>query len=293
MNNWTEIRTAFQVVRLGTISSAAEVLGIHRATVIRHIDALEAEMGAKIFHRHARGYTATDVGQDLLRVAQATEEQFGDLMSRTKGRSAELTGELIITSHEQVASLILPSLGRFRTQNPMILVRYLASPKLLKLEYGEAHIAVRSGPKPDQPDNVVQHFFDVKLGLYAHESYVRLRGVPAGADDYGLHNFVCWQTGNTQFPFYRWFSNNLPTEAIALQTANQAIAEKAVLLGMGIGFFPVHEAQKLPELIEVVPRQDDWSVPLWLVTHVDLHRSAKIQSFLRVLKSEKEQGIDR
>ena len=62
---------------------------------------------------------------------------------------------------------------------------------------------------------------------------------------------------------------------------------------MGIGFFPVHEAQKRPELIEVVPRQDDWSVPLWLVTHVDLHRSAKIQSFLRVLKSEKEQGIDR
>jgi hypothetical protein len=41
MDNWDEIRTAFQVARVGTVSGAAEVLGVHHATVIRHIDALE------------------------------------------------------------------------------------------------------------------------------------------------------------------------------------------------------------------------------------------------------------
>jgi DNA-binding transcriptional LysR family regulator len=288
VNNWTEIRTAYQVARLGTISAAAEVLGIHRATVIRHIDALEVEMGAKIFQRHARGYTATEVGQDLLRVAQATEDQFSDLVSRTKGRSAELTGELIVTSHEHVAGLILPALHRFRTQNPMISVRYLASPKLLKLEYGEAHVAVRSGPQPDQPDNVVQHFFDVKLGLYVHESYAAQHGIPASEADYGDHAFACWQTGNPRFPFAKWFAKNVPASSMAFQTAHQAIAERAVLLGMGIGFFPVHEAEKRTDLIEVAARQEDWQVQLWLVTHVDLHRSTKVQSFLKVLKDEQD-----
>jgi DNA-binding transcriptional LysR family regulator len=45
MDKWTEIKTSYQVARLGTVRAAADVLGIHRATVIRHIDALEAELG--------------------------------------------------------------------------------------------------------------------------------------------------------------------------------------------------------------------------------------------------------
>ena len=58
MDKWTEIKAAYQVARLGTVSAAAEVLGVHRATVIRHIDALEAELGGTLFHRHNTGYTA-------------------------------------------------------------------------------------------------------------------------------------------------------------------------------------------------------------------------------------------
>ena len=74
MENWDEVRTAFQVARMGTVSGAAEVLGVHHATVIRHIDAIEARLGVKLFQRHARGYTPTEAGQDLLRVAQTTDE---------------------------------------------------------------------------------------------------------------------------------------------------------------------------------------------------------------------------
>ena len=46
MDRWNEVRTAFAVARLGTVSAAAQELGLHRATVIRHIDALEESLGA-------------------------------------------------------------------------------------------------------------------------------------------------------------------------------------------------------------------------------------------------------
>jgi len=72
MDNWNEIRTAFQVARLGTVSGAAELLGVHHATVIRHIDALEKRLGVRLFQRHARGYTPTEAGRDLLATAQVT-----------------------------------------------------------------------------------------------------------------------------------------------------------------------------------------------------------------------------
>ena len=37
-------------------------------------------------------------------------------------------------------------------------------------------------------------------------------------------------------------------------------------------------------LTEVVPPRDEWAAQLWLVTHMDLHRTTKVQSFLTFLK---------
>jgi DNA-binding transcriptional LysR family regulator len=39
-------------------------------------------------------------------------------------------------------------------------------------------------------------------------------------------------------------------------------------------------------LIEVMPSQKEWTAPLWLVTHVDLHRTTKVQAFLKFLKEK-------
>ncbi len=88
--NWDEIRTAFQVARVRTVSGAAEVLGVHHATVIRHIDALEARLSAKLFQRHPRGYTPTEAGRYLLAVGQATEDQFAQLSARIAGAGESL-----------------------------------------------------------------------------------------------------------------------------------------------------------------------------------------------------------
>ena len=59
----------------------------------------------------------------------------------------------------------------------------------------------------------------------------------------------------------------------------------AILAGAGIGFLPAFEADLHPELVEVHPHQNEWSGPLWLVTHVDLHRTTKVQTFLSFLKA--------
>ena len=44
INNWNDNKAANPVTRLGTTSSAAELSGVHRMTVIRHIDTLEADL---------------------------------------------------------------------------------------------------------------------------------------------------------------------------------------------------------------------------------------------------------
>lgn len=92
MQNWDEIKTAFHVARLGTVSAAADVLGVHHSTVIRHIDSLEGRLKVKLFQRHARGYTPTDAGRDVMQVAQATDEQFQQLQIAWSGKAIKLAG---------------------------------------------------------------------------------------------------------------------------------------------------------------------------------------------------------
>ena len=42
------MRTALMVARLGTVKATAEALGVHRATVSRHVDTLEAAFRAPL-----------------------------------------------------------------------------------------------------------------------------------------------------------------------------------------------------------------------------------------------------
>ena len=280
MDHWTEIKTAYEVVRLGTVSAAADALGVHRATVIRHIDLLETELGTKLFQRHARGYTPTEAGQDLLRVAQTTDEQFNQLAMRTKGSATELSGELVITSLESMTPVLMPAIQAFRTEYPNVIIRYITSGRVIKLEYGEAHIAVRAGPKPTELDNVVQPFKTSEVGIYASKNYIERKGT---ITDITEHDFIGPHDTNVGAPFFKWLLANIPSEQIVLRTTNESVGTQAILSGIGVGFMETEKAKK-HGLEQIIAPKEEWQGQSWLVTHVDLHRTAKVQAFLKVLK---------
>ncbi|APZ53005.1 LysR family transcriptional regulator [Salipiger abyssi] len=284
MTNWDEIRTAYQVARLGTVSGAAEVLGVHHATVIRHIDALEARLGVKLFQRHARGYTPTEAGQDLARVAQTTDDQLQQLAGRIKGQGEGVSGELLVTSLINFSPLMVGALASFRATYPDVIVRYLTGTRLFRLEYGEAHVALRAGSVPQEPDNVVQPFSRQAVALYAAKSYVAARGAPKTEQELAAFEFVGYDDPDSRAPFNIWMKPRVPFDRVVFRTEDNRVQQEAVRAGVGLGFLSVHEAQDDPELVQVLPPREEWSSPLWLVTHVDLHRTPKVQAFLRHLK---------
>jgi len=286
VDNWDEIRTAYQVARLGTVSGAADVLGVHHATVIRHIDALEERVGVKLFQRHARGYTATEAGSDLMNVASATDDQFTQLVGRIKGRGGEVTGDLVITTVTGVSNLLTPILTRFQADHPDTTVRYLTDPRLFRLEYGEAHVAIRAGNKPDGPDNVVQPFLSFRPQLCASSDYVKEYGLPKGIADLANHRFVSTDSESSRAPFHKWMKENVPERCIVHRSSEAVALEVAIAAGAGIGFISEWNMPQYPDLVKVMEPLEDWNILLWLVTHVDLHRTAKVQAFVKFLKEE-------
>ncbi|MDE9450849.1 LysR family transcriptional regulator [Aliiroseovarius sp. Z3] len=289
MNHWDEIRTAYHVARAGTVSGAAEALGIHHATVIRHVDALEARLGVKLFQRHARGYTPTEAGADLARIADTTEEQFAQLGARLKGQGEEVTGEVVVTALASFSRRLAPVLAAFQHEHPNTRIRLRTGLRLFRLEYGEAHVAIRAGSAPTEPDNVVQPFMTMDLSLCVAPSYVERYGMPT-KNTLDQHRFIGGDDTNSRAPFVRWMNENVPAENITFRISDDASMQEALLAGAGVGFSTkgLH-----PELIEVMPMQPEWWSQFWLVTHVDLHRTAKVQAVLAHLKrAAKEWAAD-
>jgi DNA-binding transcriptional LysR family regulator len=284
MDSWDEVKTAYQVASSGTVSGAADVLGVHHATVIRHIDALEARLGVKLFQRHARGYTPTEAGADLLQVAKATDDQFTQLAGRIKGQGEGVAGELVVTSVGTIGATVVPILTAYQAVNPGVRVRFMTGERLFRLEYGEAHVAIRAGTMPSEPDNVVQPFVSQQMELVATQDYIDANGTLSGKEDLRDHQFVGPDDLKHPAPFNQWLAGLVSDDHFAFRASSPAFIKEAILAGAGIGFLPRSEMRHYAQLVPVLDSRPEWAAPLWLVTHVDLHRTTKVQTFLKFLK---------
>ena len=284
MDHWTEIRTAYGVARSGTVSKAAQKLGVHRATVNRHIDALEAEIGTRLFLRHRRGYELTDAGREFMEIAERSYDMLEDFFGRIRVQSADVEGEVIVATLFPLTDLILPAILEFRRHHPKTRVRVTTGDELARLELAEAHVALRVGSKATNADYVVQPFCTLDFALFAHRTYIDRHGRPQGQDLTG-HALVGNPDAHSAAPFEVWLATNVDPEQLVLVSANPKVLEDALRSGEGIGFMPVSYARTLPDLEQIVPALPDWQVESWLVTHVDVHRTDKVQSMLNCLKA--------
>ncbi|MCE2517204.1 MAG: LysR family transcriptional regulator [Alphaproteobacteria bacterium] len=284
MDHWTELRTALMVARTGTIMKAAASLNIHRATVNRHIDYLEEQFEIKLFQRHAKGYELTEAGRLFLDVVGRADEMFEDLTSKLKSQKDHISGNVVVTTLPGISTLVMPAINAFRTENPQVTIRLETSAELARLEVGEAHVAIRAGQKPTNPDYVVQLFCHLPFGLYASDSYIARYGKPTAAT-LGDHLFVSAQDEQGRYPFTKWFKANVKDRQISLTTDDLIALAEAVKNGLGLGFMSAHDAANISTLSAVIPLSAETTIPIWMVTHIDLHRTIKVQSFTNHLKA--------
>ena len=148
---------------------------------------------------------------------------------------------------------------------------------------------MRAGSRPDHPDNVVRSFFSLRSTFYAHTRYVERHGLPQTEAELVNHCFVS-HADPSRATFFSWLESTVPPRNIVLRSGSQRVLMESLLAGIGIGFMPVFQAAAMPELHQVMPPRPDWSVPLWLVTHVDLHRTAKVHAISQALHRVAEEA---
>jgi DNA-binding transcriptional LysR family regulator len=128
------------------------------------------------------------------------------------------------------------------------------------------------------------------MGLYATRDYVSRHGRPEGEHNFAGHRFVGPASMTPRAPFLAWMIRNVPAEAITVRSDQAPILRDAILSGLGIGFLHLPLTQGRDDLVEILKPRPDWVVGSWIVTHVDLHRTPKVQAFLKALKDIKSRS---
>ncbi|MEZ5769670.1 MAG: LysR family transcriptional regulator [Paracoccaceae bacterium] len=100
------------VARHGTVSGAAAALGVHHATVIRHVDALEADRREAV--PACPRLCADRSRRRSSQGGEGGDDQFSQLASRLKGGGAEVTGDLVVTTLPDISPIVAPAFASFR-----------------------------------------------------------------------------------------------------------------------------------------------------------------------------------
>lgn len=275
--DWNQARAFLATSEEGSLSAAARKLGQRQPTLSRQVASLEEDLGVMLFERIGRKLMLTQAGIDLLEHVKAMGTA-ADLVSlAASGQSQTVEGEVSITTTDVMAVLHLPRVLRLiRGAAPGISINVSTSNDVRDLMRREADISIRHA-RPDQPDLVGKLIGEMSAHLYASREYLQTRGLPATPADLSGADFIGFDSAAQTLSALSAWGLPLTDRNVKLSTSNGSAYLAMVREGLGIGVAFGENEEMMPDLVPVLPDLDPIVVPVWLVTHRELHTSRRIR----------------
>jgi len=281
--SWDLYRTFGAVLREGSLSGAARALGLTQPSVARHIDALEAAIGADLFVRSQRGLSPTDAALELRPYADALASQSAAFLRTASGPAGEVAGTVRISASEVVGVEHLPPiLAALRRTHPRLAIELVLSNAFDDLLQREADIAIRM-VQPTQQALVTRKAGYLAVGLHAHSDYLDRRGVPHGVADLRDHDVIGF---DVETPAIRAIARLFPAldrASFALRTDSDVAQLAAIRAGFGIGICQTSLAARDPQIVRVLADAFEVRLDLWITMHEDLRSSARCRAVFDAL----------
>ncbi|WP_371170246.1 LysR family transcriptional regulator [Aliiroseovarius sp. 2305UL8-7] len=147
-NSWSHLQTILAVVDAGSYRAAGELLGVTSSTVARHIDAISEELGHPIFVPKGNFRELTDVGKQLVSIADKTQTNLSFLMKNLENESERFGSVQISTLSFVCSDFLAQYIDTWRRDNPDAKLIIDATDRTTAVERGEADVALRLS-RPD------------------------------------------------------------------------------------------------------------------------------------------------
>ncbi|MCB2107337.1 MAG: LysR family transcriptional regulator [Rhodobacteraceae bacterium] len=296
MNNldWSALRDFLAVADTGSFSKAAARLRTSQPTLSRRIAALEEQLKTRLFVRTPRGLLLTDDGETVLEGARRVEQAALAIERTADAAQDKLTGTVRVSLTEGIGSVWLPQkLAAFHREHPELCVEIQVDNRAVDLVRREADIAVRMF-RPKQPDLIAKKVADVAMGLYASKDYIARVGEPVAVRDLKSHSLVAFDEAMLTHDRAVQRLESLFSPDRIVHRSNSFVGQlHATLAGIGLGVHDCFLADAEPSLVRLMPREFNHILEIWLVTHPDVRRSARIRAVFEFLTDSLAKDRDR
>lgn len=274
---WNDYRVVLAIHRMGGLAPAARSLGVNHATVFRQVNAMETRLGARLFDRHRSGYGLTAVGEVALSAAEAMEVQVLAAERRMAGGDLNLTGTIRVTApDDMVQRLLLPMFASFRERYAKIELEVIVDNRFLNLSRREADVALR--PTATAPEAMTGiNIGPLNMTIYGTAG---LASRVASGQEIGSLPWVGWEDGAETLRFGGFYRSRGLQPVFAYRSNSLLAQVSAAEAGMGVAILPCFAGDTSPLLQRLEPVDPLFSTSLWILTHPDLKRAARIKAFI-------------
>jgi DNA-binding transcriptional LysR family regulator len=279
--NWDNLRYVLMVANKGSISAAARELGVNRSTVLRRIDRFQEDLDCHIFKRSAEGYALTLEAEKMISAAREVEATLFDLQRQLAGRELRLEGELRVTTTDTfMLSLLARPLASFRQHYPHIVVDLMVTNQVLDLTRRDADIAIRPTQHPEA-GFVGRKLRDIEFSVYTSK-------VNTGTEsqDWRDAEWVGVTESLYRSPIGSWFDQNVDPDQVVIRCDTLVAVRACAEQGMGMALLPTILGDTSSQLVPIDRAPIGFTTGLWLLTHPDLVRSARVSAFMDHLSRE-------
>ena len=274
--SWDEFRLVKSIAEARSLVGAAELLGVNHSTVFRRLAAVESAVGARLFERSRTGYEPTAAGEEMIALAATMAESVLEFERRVAGRDIKPTGELSVTTPEAIGLHFMPAIvAQFQAQNPGIVVELILSNQPLNLSRRDADIAIRLTNDP--PETLVgRRICTGRWSVYCRRDLI----AEHGSDFVDSVAFIGFGDNFGPAPGRRWIEANVRPGRLVAKASSAYCMLQLALQGFGATLLPCFLGDRCPDLTRVGYLLPELDLGLWMLTHSDLRRSARVRAFM-------------
>lgn len=183
MSRLDEIETFLVIVRSGSISKAAEQLGVAKSAVSRRLSDLEARLDVQLIQRTTRQSSLTEEGAAFLARAELALEALEDAERSVREQAQQLSGPLRVAAPVSYGlSKMQPVFAKFMIDNPDVTLHIDFSDRHVDLVQDGFDLAIRIGDLPDS-SLVARKITSIKHCAVASPDFWEEHGIPEVPED--------------------------------------------------------------------------------------------------------------
>jgi DNA-binding transcriptional LysR family regulator len=286
LDRLTGLEVFARVAAAGSLSAAGRTMGMSQTMVTKHLAALEARLGARLFHRTTRRLSITEAGRSYLEASErilADIEAANDAVAadRVEPRGLLRLNVPVVFGTRQIASL----LPEFAQRCPRVTVELGLNDRHVDLAEEGWDMAIRIGALADS-SLVARRLAPCRMATCAAPSYLKARGTPRTVAELADHNCLGYTlalSGPHRWSFGRRAEISVPIVGDLRANNGDALLAAAVA-GQGIIYQPTFivaddlRAGRLTSLSLDQPTNERLAVHA--VYLPDRHPPAKVRAFI-------------